>query len=145
MKRIDLKHGNIQRKTVLAYHEFIRQTGSIDPMSQPEKLPPAFASYYHMGRRHTDPVEDFLACEEFVEVKQGEIMLMSRFRDLYKEYRIRYELGREVKWGEDQYRTPFSERGIVVRRGTFDIDGVTHTNVEIVIGLNDISRNNIDV
>jgi len=140
MAKIDQKMGHFQRKMTLAYHEFIRQTGTIDPMSTPETLPPAFRDYYYMGRRKTDPIEDFLSCKEYVEYREDAVLLMHDFRELYQKYRIKNEMGKAVKWGEDQYRTPFNERGLVVRRkDSMIIAGVAHNNVEIIIGLIDIS------
>ena len=36
---IDRKLGNLNRREILAYHQFIKLTGNTDPMSQPNRLP----------------------------------------------------------------------------------------------------------
>ena len=136
LAEIERKTGQLQRRCVLAYFEFLRQTGSIDPMSKPEKLPPAFREYYWKGRRETDPIEDFLSEGIYVAVKEGECMLMSDFKDLYERYRTDKGMPKTVRWSEDAYRTPFSERGIrVVRKDSFTHGGQDYTNVDVVINL----------
>jgi hypothetical protein len=128
--------GYLQRKEILAYFEMTRQTGNTDPMSVPHTLPPAFEEYYRMGRRKTDPMEDFLACGEFVAVAPASLLLMSDFRSLYNQYRQKYDLGRSTKWSEELYRTPFNERGLsVVRRESVTIGAATHANADVVVGL----------
>ena len=61
-KRItECRMGALLRKEVLAYRSMLSIYGKTDPMSLPDKLPPAFESYYKLSRRLTDPVEDFLS------------------------------------------------------------------------------------
>jgi len=135
-KKMLLKLGSLQRKEVLAYSEFVYLTGSIDPMSQPDKLPPAFADYYRQSRRATDPVEDFLSEGSFVRIERGKKMLMTDFKELYTQYRLKYDLGKPIKWTEATYRTPFNERGLVVKRETrLVIDNVEHRNVDVIYNL----------
>ena len=86
-----------------------------------------------------DDVEAFLSSNEFVEVNEGAVMTMSMFRVLYQRFRIKYEMGRLNRWGEDQYRKPFNERGLTVRRhATFVIEDVEHRNVEVIRGLAEV-------
>eukprot|EP00966_Prymnesium_polylepis_P281490 6504088-Prymnesium_polylepis.1 len=63
-------------------------------------------------------------------------MLMNDFKELYGQYRIKYDLGRALRWSEASYRTPFNERGLFVRReDSVRIDGTEHRNVDVIIGL----------
>lgn len=136
LHRISQRTGELQRKCVLAYFEFLRINGTTDPMSCPETLPPAFRDYYFKGRRETDPIEGFLSEGSFVKVLEGGIMLMDTFRDLYNRYRLKYDMGKGLRWSEDLYRTPFSERGISVRRHErFVHDGQEYANVDVVRNL----------
>ena len=60
-------------------------------------------------------------------------MTMDRFRELYSEYRVKYDLGKAVRWEPDLYRTPFNERGIQVQRvDKIVLDGVEYSNVEVL-------------
>jgi hypothetical protein len=118
-KEIAARLGALQRKCVLAYFEFRRATGSTDPMSQPEKLPPAFYEYYIKGRRETDPIEDMLRDGSYVKVEVGSKMLMDEFKELYNRFRVEREHGKSVRFGEDLWRVPFSERGIVVKTAEY--------------------------
>jgi len=130
------KLGSLQRKELLAYAEFVYLTGSNDPMSQPDKLPPAFADYYRQSRRATDPVEDFLSEGSFVRIERGKKMLMSDFKELYTQYRLKYDLGKPIKWTEATYRTPFNERGLIVKReARMIVDGIEHRNVDVIFNL----------
>lgn len=136
--------GHLQRREILAYEEFLAITGSIDPMSLPNELPPAFAEFYRAGRRATDPIEDFLSNTDYIlclqDVKDGEtdkfVMLMKEFRELYGRFRMENELGRSGRWSSEVYRTPFNDRGIkVVKKREFTLKGVEYTNVDIIYGL----------
>ena len=141
MGRIKKNLGHLQRKEVLAYFEFIAIHGSTDPMSTPERLPPAFAEYYRRSRRATDPVEDFLSEGTFIQKDTDSIMLMSDFKELYNAYRAHFDMGRATRWSEESYRTPFNERGIFVRRKErITIDGIEHSNVDVVYGLRPAAR-----
>lgn len=128
--------GASQRCYMLAYAEFLRLTGSTDPMSKPQKLPPAFAEYYRKGRRETDPVEDFLSDGHYVKVHPSGVMLMGEFKELYHQYRADHDLGKSYRWKEETYRTPFSERSInVVRMDRYVHDGQEYTNVDVLYGV----------
>ena len=134
--RILTQLGYFQRKIVLAYFEFLNQTGSIDPMSRPKNLPPAFYEYYRKGRRDTDPIEDFLSEGTFVEVGADYEMTMEEFKELYNRYRVKYDMGKPSRWGKDLYRTPFSERAInVYTYDSYTLDGKDYANVEIIKGV----------
>jgi hypothetical protein len=136
IKKIFAKLGALQRKQVLAYFEFIEINGSTDPMSVANELPPAFAEYYRKSRRATDPIEDFLSEGTFLKLDPGEKMLLDDFKELYTQYRIKYDLGKALRWSEASYRTPFNERGLFVRREvSVEIDGTEHHNVDVIIGL----------
>lgn len=131
---------HLMRKEVLAYFQFVDIHGTTDPMSMPEKLPPAFAAYYINGRRY-DPIEDFIRSEKYVVVEEGKTMLMSTFRDLYNRYRIENDLGRAVRWESSCYRTSFNERGVVTRRmSSCMIGGLNHTDVDVIINLTSVEE-----
>lgn len=98
----------LQRKCVLAYAEFLRIHSTIDPMSQPKLLPPAFCDYYLKGRRNSDNMEGFLSDGAYVKVEEGAHMLLSDVRALYDVYRAKEGVSGSIKWGEDLYRTPFA-------------------------------------
>lgn len=133
MLQIKNKMGSLQRKEILAYHEFLHIQGAVDPMSQPETLPPAFYKYYQRSRRETDPIEAFLSDGSYVTVKFGKHIPMSTFRTLYSNYRVANDMGRPPRWGADVYRTPFNERGIfVVREARYVVNGVEQRNVDVV-------------
>ena len=129
--------GPLLRKEVLAYHDFVRFTGGTDPMSQPDKLPPAFKDFYHTGRRMTDPVVDFLSDTKYVKLEEGAIMLMKDFKDLYTRYRLDNDLGKPPRWSEDVYRTPFNERGILVvkNKTNVTIGGAQYRKVDVIYNL----------
>ena len=119
-KEIAARLGALQRKCVLAYFEFLRVTGSTDPMSQPDKLPPAFYAYYIKGRRETDPIEDMIRDGSYVRVSHGSKMLMEEFKELYNRFRVEREHGgKSIRFSEDLWRVPFSERGIRVVQEDF--------------------------
>jgi hypothetical protein len=131
---IKAKGGLLQRRCVLAYHLFVRHFAGIDPMSKPDRLPPAFCDFYRRGRRETDPMEDFLSLGTYV--VPGTQMLLEHFRELYSRYRADHDMGKPSRWGPDLYKTPFQERGAsVVRMERVTIDGQTYTNVDVVVGL----------
>ena len=134
---IKRKLGALQRKCVLAYFAFLEVHGSVDPMSQPNRLPPAFQDYYYKGRRDTDPIEGFLSEGTFVKVEEGATMLMDEFKELYGRYRLKYDMGKALRWSEDTYRTPFNERGVFVKRmGRYEHhDGQEYVNVDVIYNL----------
>lgn len=135
MAKISKKLGGLQRKQVLAYFEFVAQTGSTQIMSVPDQLPTAFAEYYRKGRRATDPVEDFLSEGSYVKMTADRHMLMSDFKELYGRYRLDHDMGKAIKWSEASYRTPFNERGIVVRRTDIRVKNIDHHNVDVLYGV----------
>jgi hypothetical protein len=123
MEEIDKVLGMVQRKMVLAYFDMVDQYGTIDPMSRPEKLPPAFESFYNTGRALSNPVE------KFIEDRVGEdfefcigihpwwgvalIMETSKFRDLYVQWRAgRSDLSRVPSISADKYMPPLREKGV---------------------------------
>ena len=142
MRKIKKTLGQLQRKQILAYFEFVRVHGSTDPMSVPTKLPPAFASFYSKFRQATDPMEHFLSEGTFVKQEEGKTMLMSEFKELYQQYRIQFDLGKALRWSEDTYRTPFNERGIKVERMERYTDdaGEEHRNVDVICHLSAVGH-----
>lgn len=136
LKTMFAERGALQRKEVLAYQEFVRLTGGIDPMSVPEKLPPAFESYYRKGRAKTNPFEEFLDLGEYVVKEEGGMMLMNDLKTLFNQYRLANDMGKATRWSEDIYRTAFSERGITWSKRPFtDEQGTQHTNATVICNL----------
>jgi hypothetical protein len=133
--------GVLQRRMILAYFEFVRVTGEVDPMStvdrDPPMLPPAFLEYYKRGARASNPVEAFLCDPEYVEKRDDKVMLFQQFRELYAAFRQRENLPREARLSEDQYRTPFMNHQIRVEYHAMwvDPDGVEHPRVTLISGL----------
>lgn len=135
-KQITSSCGTFQRCIVLAYREFLMQYGTIDPMSVPETLPPAFKRYYDEGCRQTQPVEDFIANSDSIMAKEDGHMLLSTFKELMNNYLMKHDSKRIIGFGREHYLTPFTERGITVsRRQHFDIGGTPHSNVDVIVGL----------
>lgn len=140
LARIKANLASLQRKMILAYFEFVRQTAHVDIMSQVDQLPPAFADYHRKSRRATDPVLGFLTDGKFVELAEGEVMLMSDFKELYNKFRVHYDMGKPVKWGEACYRTPFNEFGLRVESpDTITIQGKTYSKEDVVYGLRPVA------
>lgn len=132
LKHVRQKLACLQRKTTLAYHEFRYVTGTTDPMSEPSKLPPAFAEYYEHGLKRTNPMQGFLQSNTYVTRDESGEMTLQAFKDLYNKYLEDNDLPR-TRWKESVYRTPFNEFGITLRRDEqYTIDGQAHTNVEIL-------------
>jgi hypothetical protein len=130
----DLSH--IQRKSILAYEEWLMQQGNVDPMSSIDTLPPAFQFYYRKTRRETDPIEEFISDGNYVVEENFAEMPMSEFRSLFNDYRLHYEMSKASRWSEDVYRTAFNEHGLLVVHSTsFEWQGETLTNVDIIRGL----------
>lgn len=123
MEEIDKIMDVVQRKMVLAYFDMVDQYGTIDPMSRPERLPPAFRAFYNNGRGLSNPVELFI--EESLGVKfyirlgvdpdwgRGLMMETHVFRDEYIAWRgTRSDLTRIPSVSSDKYMPPLRERGI---------------------------------
>lgn len=128
--------GSFQRCMVLAYKEFLMQYGTIDPMSIPETLPPAFASYYDDGRKRTQPIEDFIANAGLVEVKEGSSMLLKTFKDLLSKYRMNTDQPKIIGFGREHYLGPFRSRALsVIREPNIVIDDIPMSNVDVIYGL----------
>ena len=136
---IQRKLGPLQRREILAYREYCKIHGQTDPMSMPEKLPPAFREYHMRLRRQTDPIQDFLSEGSYVVYDEHSVMLMERFRALYDQYRSQYDVPKPKRWGDELYRMAFSERCVEVRKGTVNVDGADRHNVEYISGLRDVS------
>jgi len=153
MEEIDRIMDVVQRKMVLAYVDMVDQYGTIDPMSRPDKLPPAFEKFYNNGRGLSNPVELFI--EECAGVKfyirigvdpvwnRGLLMETHLFRDEYIAWRAtRSDLARIPSVSSDKYMPPLRERGICeltkVKIRTSDGNGgytITVTNVLCGIAL----------
>lgn len=135
LKRMAAKIGGVHRRQILAYEVFVEVNGNTDPMSQPEKLPPAFAAFYMRGRRESDPMVDFILEGQRVERRQGKCMLMSRLKELYNEYRLEHHM-KPVRWTESTYRTAFNDYDVNVMRG-FEgtVLGKEYKNVDLVRNL----------
>lgn len=137
---IDKKLGNLLRRDVVSYHQFVRVTGPQDPMSVPAKLPPAFRDYHERCRRETDPIQDFI--KDNVEVEKVEAddadghMPLDRFKELYERYRERKNMTKVVKWVEATYRPAFNENHLYLKCvDTLEYAGATLKKVWVVYGI----------
>lgn len=110
-ERIKAKLGNLQRKEILAYKTWLRCVGTIDVMSVPELLPPAFRSYYKNGLR-TDPMEDFFSHDYVKEDPEGSI-LATEFQILWERYCGEHNVSKLIRFEESLYRTAFHSRSVV--------------------------------
>lgn len=136
------KIGALQRKEVLAYRDFVRITGSIDPMGDPATLPPAFAEFYRSGQCATDPIEDFLTNGKYVRTSQpGDVALcmpMAEFRSMFDTFCFENNIKKPRRWDASIYLTAFNQRKLHV--GTVDtytdpVTGIPQNNVEVIHGL----------
>lgn len=140
---LDRKMGHLLRREVVSYRQFVRATGTCDPMSVPEKLPPAFRDYHERLRRETDPVQDFVKDGSFVErceADQG-FITMERFRELYEAFRVKHNMGKSVRWTEAVYRPAFNEHGIHLKCvKSIWVEGQEKVNIMVAYGLREVVR-----
>jgi len=139
--KITLKLGNLQRREVLAYHDIVRFTmGSVDPMSKPDDLPPAFRTFFEKGKIRSNVMHEFLHNSGAIEFDNKYSMRLEEVKKLYDAYRLSQGLKPSVRFSEDVYRTPFMEKHLKVIKmaeWTEMIDGEANTykNVDIVTGM----------
>ena len=114
----------------------IRNLGTLDPTSEPEKLPPAFYKFFYDARLETDPVEAFLTGGKYVKVDMGGMMLLKTFKELYQQFRTENDFGKGPRFGPDVYRAAFTERQTwVVHHDKIKIDDTEYFNVDVIEGL----------
>lgn len=148
MEEIDRIMGVVQRKMVLAYFDMIDQYGTIDPMSRPEKLPPAFETFYNNGKGLSNPVEKFLEDQQGITFDihiNGNhphwgcpaVMETSAFRELYMTWRQgRSDLSRIPSVSADKYMPPLRERGIrEMERMKIRVNGDAPRMTNILVGI----------
>ena len=135
--RIAAKQGSLNRKVILAYAQCRRVWGTTDPMSQPDKLPPAFADYYRTSLRLTDPIEDFLCDDEFIVKDKDEYVRLDHFKELYTQYRSKNELKTDIsKFSEERCANAFSNNGLYIEKmSSFVVDGVEYRDVKVISGI----------
>ena len=64
---------------------------------------------------------------------------IERLKDLYKEYRAKYELGGPVRFGEAVLRPAFNENNIYWKiESRLVIDGKPKTNIAVASGLMEV-------
>lgn len=137
MSNVRCKLGYVQRRSILAYEDWLLQQGNIDPNSQVHDLPPAFRNYAQLKKRETDPIMEFLTDKDYIDVDAAKTMPMSKFRELYNEWRQYYDMGKASRWCEDVYRNAFSEWNIFVqkRQAQYDWNGETLHSVDVIYGI----------
>ena len=136
--RLESNLGAAQRKFTLAYEQFCLQQGTVDPLSQPERLPPAFLAFQHNFRQKCDPMEHFLSLGTYVKVERGKSMLMTEFKDLFNNYKLDYDQNKQLRWSAELYAFAFSERMLTVieRQAVwYDSLGEEHRNVTVIEGI----------
>lgn len=132
-KRLVKKQGSLQRKFILAYHTFLHANGNTDPMSRPDKLPPAFQAFMKEGRESTNPMLAFINEGTFVRPQRGAKMLLDDFRGLYNEWRTKYDMGRSTRWSEDLYASAFSDHDMnIFHNSHYEKDGELIANAIII-------------
>ena len=133
---------SVQRCIVLAYKEYLVQQNDVDPMSKPERLPPAFKDYYDSGRRSSNPVQAFVDSNEYVQKQDGGKMLMRDFKTLLVRYCSETRTDRPVGRVEDICRPIFQNIGVyqIEKEPEAVIDGTTYHNVHIIVGLVAVPR-----
>lgn len=132
-QRISKKLGSLQRKIILAYFTLLHAYGNTDPMSQEDRLPPAFRSFLKTGREATNPMLAFINEGSYVKKEMGASMLLEDLRQLFNEWRINNDMGKTVRWSEDVYKSAFSELDLVIEKSaTYGEGEESLTNVTIV-------------
>jgi hypothetical protein len=151
MEEIDRIMDVVLRKMVLAYFDMVDQYGTIDPMSRPENLPPAFAAFYKNGRGLSNPVEFFIdenLGESFfiyngIHPHWGRRMMMEThvFRDMYLAWRGKNSSYKRLpSVSPDEYMPPLRERNVleltsVKIRVPDGNDGYTTKTTNILCGI----------
>ena len=133
---ISAKQFTLLRREVLAYESFLKRTGSIDPMSVPQTLPPAFKTYYNQCIRETDPVLDMIEDGLFVQRVIDGKMLWTDFRECFSRYKSRYDITKPKTLAFLNCQASFNHFGI--RKTMADevvIDGTTFRRVDVLTGL----------
>ena len=136
-KVIHQKLGQLNRREVVAYNQFLEITGTIDPKSEPQKLPPAFKDYHEKCVRSSDPVKDMIADGTFVKKDLG-VLRMERFKELFQEYRTKYDIKKPGRWTEKLYGRAFDDCSarVIKKQEFLDPDnGHTYHNIEVISGL----------
>lgn len=134
---LDHRMGAVLRKEVLAYRVFLKITGTKDPMSTPDKLPPAYYNFYKRGLQLSNPFIDFLMDRNYVLLEVGALCDMEDLRQAYFEYLSHQPMGRQqTKWNEDVYNIAFLDRGLqVLKNQVITVDGVQRKAAAVVSGL----------
>lgn len=135
---IAIRLGSLLRKEILAYHEWNRLTGTIDPMSTLRLLPPAFRSFAERARRATNPIEAFIKDPEYIRLGHELVMPLEKVKERYNQYRVDKEIGhRKTKFHESLYQLPFTENGIteIETDPEFTYEGQHYGRVRALRGL----------
>jgi hypothetical protein len=135
LSRIRGKFGALQRKEILAYHEFRRVTGRIDPMSEPAKLPPAFSLYHTESLGRSNQILGFLKETGWVKVVDGGIALLDAFKKAFQAWQRENDMPKAV-WKPALYASAFQEHGFQVSfQGRVVLNGVTYENQRVITGV----------
>jgi len=138
MDRMLPKLGQLLRKEILAYDLFIELTGTYDPMSRPEELPPAFKSFFFSTRALTDPVAEFMkqcAGDKFVYDGNGE-MFLKDFKRLFDDFRVENNIGKPPRWTSATYSKALRDNSLDVKKADYTLeDGTILKNVDVIHGI----------
>ena len=136
-KVIEQHVASFQRCTVLAYFEFNNQYGSLDPMSTPDKLPPAFREYYFRGTRLSNPVVAFVSSNEHVVYDEKGFIEFKELKDLFTAYCVSNNVNPK-KRNLTREHPFFIDNGLTVQKSAEPqmLDGVPlPPNTWVVLGL----------
>ena len=118
--------GHVHRKEIIAYYDFVRMYGTIDPMSQPDRLPKAFALYYQRGCCKADPFLAFMNDSSWISIDKnttGNRRPQVLVDDLIKTYRSwrTSVLGKGScpKVDDSHMKRGLDDKKLRIERGTF--------------------------
>ena len=129
--------GEFHRRINLAYHEWVRQYGTTDPMSSEALLPEHFVAFTRRCLRKTNPFVDFLTDKAYVVADERAEVPVRKLKEIYTQYRIEKNMQRDLKrWDEDLYKRPLARIGVrLVRKHNVDVDGQVFPEELVAVGL----------
>lgn len=138
--RIVSSLGAVQRRSILAYDDWLLQEGSSDPNSRPSELPPGFKQYQEEVVNKFDPFFAFLCDPTFltrVDILQqptDNYTPLNVVKGLFTEYCNKNHIKKE-RWDPRIYQNPINENGLSMSyNDTKTWEGVLVTD-DFVIGI----------
>ena len=120
MDQIKSQIGQFLRKIILAYFSFVDVHGTIDPLSEPQYLAPAFKEYYERGVKLTNPMKVFIDEGKYVTPNKDPTntapVTMSTFQKCYDHWLERNRVKRYVRWDLSVYSAAIAMVGRVTKK-----------------------------